>query len=551
MARNKQKASEADLQVFLSGLAESERGLRFRVIGSKEVGTMLSLTDFPRSGNPVYEFSFLDSAGDPATAVAYTNIVDSSKRVATRADALGKAIAAAGLSFFELNPFLLIFDYKEKRCMAVSGAALFAVFEKATTSEELPTPAYGFFSMSPHFGNQTISMYGEVPSSSLHCFAADSVPSSRSSGELRKLLLAMKSETEAFEERIPDVIDAVKARISGDKSSTGAEVLSLKERPQVDLDDGFVCPLGEDGLPIVDLAIECLSRGHLMLYGPPGTGKTTLAKGLARAFVGDRYLFATATADWSSFETVGGYMPDEDEPSRLTFAPGFFLQCFSNPDSTPSSGRWSVLDEVNRADIDKVFGPLFGVLAGQGSQLPFKIGGVPVRIVPESDESPGDSSDFIVPTNWRLIGTMNTHDKASLFQLSYAFMRRFAWIYVGLPPLREYVVSRGVSDEGRLNRVVGVWQALNEIRVIGPSLFFDVLAHCNVPVKGTDVTGRARLVEGLALYVAPQLEGVDLDKKVEVVDAIGAICCDGLGEGEKGPVEAKLASLRRLVLEVF
>ena len=187
MARNKQKASDADLQVFLSGLAESERGLRFRVIGSKEVGTMLALTDFPRSGNPVYEFSFLDSTGDPATAVAYTNIVDSSKRVATRADALGKAIAAAGPSFFELNPFLLIFDYKEKRCMAVSGAALFAVFEKATTSEELPTPAYGFFSMSPHFGNQTISMYGEVPSSSLHCFAADSVPSSLSSGELRKL----------------------------------------------------------------------------------------------------------------------------------------------------------------------------------------------------------------------------------------------------------------------------------------------------------------------------------------------------------------------------
>jgi 5-methylcytosine-specific restriction protein B len=43
-----------------------------------------------------------------------------------------------------------------------------------------------------------------------------------------------------------------------------------------------------------------------------------------------------------------------------------------------------------------------------------------------------------LPKDWRLIATMNTFDKASLFQLSYAFMRRFAFIEVPIPEVGQF-----------------------------------------------------------------------------------------------------------------
>ena len=43
-----------------------------------------------------------------------------------------------------------------------------------------------------------------------------------------------------------------------------------------------------------------------------------------------------------------------------------------------------------------------------------------------------------MPENWRIIGTMNTFDKASLYQLSFAFMRRFAFVDVDPPEQVAY-----------------------------------------------------------------------------------------------------------------
>lgn len=173
---------------------------------------------------------------------------------------------------------------------------------------------------------------------------------------------------------------------------------------------------------------------HLILLGPPGTGKTTIAEAISRAVRGaHQHTMATATADWTTFETIGGYLPSRDPAtSSLDFSPGIIVNAIQQD-------KWLILDELNRADVDKAFGELFTLLSGQSVQLPYLDIASGQRIVLSAIQHPAPSSHIIqLGKDWRLIGTMNTFDKTSLFQLSYAFMRRFAFVEVPIPSPVQY-----------------------------------------------------------------------------------------------------------------
>ena len=103
-------------------------------------------------------------------------------------------------------------------------------------------------------------------------------------------------------------------------------------------------------------------KRHIMLYGPPGTGKTTLARWIAATLTGGQWTLITGSSDWSSQDIIGGYQPVGG--GSVAFIPGVLLRNFDRP---------LIIDELNRCDIDKVIGPLFTVLSGQQTTLPYRL----------------------------------------------------------------------------------------------------------------------------------------------------------------------------------
>jgi MoxR-like ATPase len=228
--------------------------------------------------------------------------------------------------------------------------------------------------------------------------------------------------------------------------------------------------------------IAAITSGkHVILTGPPGTAKTTLAE-LTCSLAADAglcpgYLLTTATADWTTYDTIGGLSPT-GSAGALQFRAGFFLDA-------AKSGKWLVVDELNRSNFDRAFGQLFTVLSGQSVVLPYEDphsgNGIALVLEGAPGGQPYDPADYAIltiPQPWRIIATMNVFDKSLLFEMSFALMRRFAFIEVPSPPVPIYeTVWRreldGLQDEqyGKIDAILSKLLVLRSVKDIGPCGF--------------------------------------------------------------------------------
>ena len=305
---------------------------------------------------------------------------------------------------------------------------------------------------------------------------------------------------------------------------TAPSPLRRAEVEKAVVDAGLRLPPG-----VVASLVAALNSGkHVVLTGAPGTAKTRLAQIVAgeaqKAGQCRGHVLATATADWSTFETVGGYRPQKD--TSLAFEPGLFLEAIRDR-------RWLVLDEMNRANTDRALGPLFTVLSGQSVTLPAEQHGRPVRIrgadrsSAEIDESAG-FTDYVVDPSWRIVATTNVLDRALLFDLSYALMRRFAFVEVACPPeddyrelVRDTVADLDIGLRNRTEEIVGRLLPVLGLRPLGPALFMDAAGFVAAYLRDRpEAADREVLLSAFFAYLLPQFEGATLDEAATLLSTL-------------------------------
>ena len=262
----------------------------------------------------------------------------------------------------------------------------------------------------------------------------------------------------------PGDLDAWKAAEDAkkDRFLDPAEVRAAAERRGLVIDPG-----------VYAAAIAALASGrHLVLTGGAGSGKTSLALAIAEA--AEKQGHSKSALLTGAGDGLSGALRRAVE-----------------------KGRWLVVDELDRVELDAALGAESTVLGGQGVD------------------------DLSPPEGWRMIATMA--DIEQVGRTSQALRRRF--VFVEVPVLEradlETLVDAWAGGDETAAAVGRRLVAINDVVPLGPGLYRDAVSYVKARHALADAGLDDLVLEALAGFVLPQLEGEGDELAAKAVRAAG------------------------------